>query len=220
MVQLVIFNCMTLLNHFFAGSIQVFLTNILDLDRDLFLKINNSWTNSFFDNVFPWWRDASTWMPLYLFLLLFIFINFGWKAWPWLLTLIITVSLTDQLSSNLLKNWVNRPRPCNDETLWMHVHLLINRCPSSGSFPSSHATNHFGVAVFLYITLHKYLGKWSLLFFVWAATISYGQVYVGVHFPLDIIGGAIIGSIVGYLTSSFFIRRIGMPPLISMKKNE
>ncbi len=220
MVQLVIFNCMTLLNHFFAGSIQVFLTNILDLDRDLFLKINNSWTNSFFDNVFPWWRDASTWMPLYLFLLLFIFINFGWKAWPWLLTLIITVSLTDQLSSNLLKNWVNRPRPCNDETLWMHVHLLINRCPSSGSFPSSHATNHFGVAFFLYITLHKYLGKWSLLFFVWAATISYGQVYVGVHFPLDIIGGAIIGSIVGYLTSSFFIRRIGMPPLISVKKIE
>ncbi len=209
---------MILLNQFSLGSVQVFLSNILDLDRDLFLKINNSWTNSFLDGVFPWWRDATTWMPLYLFLLLFIFLNFGWKAWPWLLALIITVSLTDQLSSNLLKNWVNRPRPCNDELLRMHVNLLINRCPSSGSFPSSHAVNHFGVAVFFYMTLHKYLGKWSLLFFAWAATISYGQVYVGVHYPLDIIGGAIIGSIIGYLTASVFLRWIGMPPLLSIEK--
>ncbi|MFZ1799365.1 MAG: phosphatase PAP2 family protein [Chitinophagaceae bacterium] len=209
---------MILLNQSSLGSVPVFLSNILDLDRDLFLKINNSWTNSFLDGVFPWWRDATTWMPLYLFLLLFIFLNFGWKAWPWVLGLIITVSITDQVSSNLLKNWVNRPRPCNDELLKMHVNLLINRCPVSGSFPSSHATNHFGVAVFLYMTLHKYFGKWALLFFAWAATISYGQVYVGVHYPIDIIGGAIIGSIIGYLTASLFLRRIGMPPLVSAAK--
>ncbi len=209
---------MILLNQFSLGSVQVFLSNILDLDRDLFFKINSSWTNSFLNGVFPWWRDATTWMPLYLFLLLFIFLNFGWKAWPWLLALIITVSITDQLSSNLLKNWVNRPRPCNDVLLRMHVNLLINRCPSSASFPSSHAVNHFGVAVFFYMTLRKYLGKWSFLFFVWAATISYGQVYVGVHYPLDIIGGAIIGSIIGYLTASIFLRKIGMPPLISIAK--
>ena len=210
---------MILLNQFSLGSVQVFLSNILDLDRDLFFKINSSWTNSFLDGVFPWWRDATTWMPLYLFLLLFIFLNFGWKAWPWLLSLIITVSLTDQLSSNLLKNWVNRPRPCSDDLIRMHVNLLINRCPLSGSFPSSHAVNHFGVAVFFYMTLRKYLGKWSFLFFVWAATISYGQVYVGVHYPLDIIGGAIIGSIIGYLTASIFLRKIGMPPLISLEKS-
>ncbi len=210
---------MILLNQFSLGSVQVFLSNILDLDRELFFKINSSWTNSFLDGVFPWWRDATTWIPLYLFLLLFIFLNFGWKAWPWLLSLIITVSLTDQLSSNLLKNWVNRPRPCSDDLIRMHVNLLINRCPSSGSFPSSHAVNHFGVAVFFYMTLRKYLGKWSFLFFVWAATISYGQVYVGVHYPLDIIGGAIIGSIIGYLTASIFLRKIGMPPLISLEKS-
>lgn len=210
---------MILLNQFSLGSVQVFLSNILDLDRELFFKINSSWTNSFLNGVFPWWRDATTWMPLYLFLLLFIFLNFGWKAWPWLLSLIITVSLTDQLSSNLLKNWVNRPRPCSDDLIRMHVNLLINRCPSSGSFPSSHAVNHFGVAVFFYMTLRKYLGKWSFLFFVWAATISYGQVYVGVHYPLDIIGGAIIGSIIGYLTASIFLRKIGMPPLISLEKS-
>lgn len=198
---------------------HLFLSNILDLDRELFLKINNSWTNSFLNQVFPWWRDASTWTPLYLFLLLFIFLNFGWKAWPWLLALILTITISDQLSSNLLKNWVARPRPCNDEFLRMQVNLLINRCPVSGSFPSSHAVNHFAAAVFFYQTLKKYLGKWSLLFFLWAATISYGQVYVGVHYPLDILGGAIIGSILGYMTSSIFLRRIGMPPLLTFERN-
>lgn len=189
-------------------------------DTALFLKINNDWTNSFLNDVFPWWRDAGTWVPLYLFLAIFIFLNFGWKAWPWVLFVALTATITDQISSGILKDWINRPRPCNDVLLQPYVHLLLNRCPQSGSFTSSHAANHFGSATFFYFTLKPYFKKWSYLFFLWAATISYGQVYVGVHYPLDIIGGAILGFIIGRITVLFFTSKIGLPALINKSQEQ
>ena len=175
----------------------------------LFLKINGDWHNGFLNSVFPWWRDMLTWVPLYLFLLLFILINFGWKSWPWIVTLILTIVITDQ-GSNIIKDLVGRPRPCNDDVLSQYVHLLLNRCPQSKSFTSNHASNHFGAACMLYFTLKPYVKKWGYLFFVWAATVSYGQVYVGVHYPLDVICGAIFGSLIGCSTAYLFNRLIGL----------
>ncbi|GGH62837.1 undecaprenyl-diphosphatase [Filimonas zeae] len=176
-------------------------------DTWLFLKINNEWTNSFLDSIFPWWRDSNTWIPLYFFLLLLVLYNFGWKCWPWIAGVIVTVALTDQISSTLLKNWINRPRPCNDFFLSQYVRLLLGRCPGSGSFTSSHAANHFGVACFMFFTMLPYFKKWGYLLFFWAATVSYGQVYIGVHYPLDIIGGAVLGSVIGYQLARVFNRR-------------
>lgn len=187
-------------------------------DQWLFLKINNSWTNNFLDSVFPWWREANAWIPLYFFVFFFAVINFGWRIWPWIVFFLLTVTLTDQISSSILKDWINRPRPCNDDVLMYQVRLLLNRCPASGSFTSSHATNHFGLACYIFYTMLPYFKKWGYLFFFWAATISYGQVYVGVHYPLDIIGGAILGSSIGSITASTFNRRIGLPPLLPMQK--
>ena len=184
-------------------------------DTWLFLKINNDWTNPFLDGNYPWWREASTWIPLYFFLLFLAFYNFGIKVFPWVVFFALTAVLSDQISSGILKDWVNRPRPCNDDVLMSQVRLLLNRCPGSGSFTSSHATNHFAAACFIYYTMKPYFKKWGYLFFVWAATISYGQVYVGVHYPLDIICGAILGSCIGSITASIFNRRVGLPPLIS-----
>lgn len=184
-------------------------------DQWLFLKINSYWTNDFLNSVFPWWRDSNTWIPLYLFLTLFAVFNFGWKVWPWIVFFVVTVALTDQLSSNLIKTFVQRPRPCNDENFAINVHVLLGYCSSTFSFPSSHATTHFGMAWFIYLTMKDYFKKWSYLFFVWAATISYGQVYVGIHYPLDVLGGAVIGSLVGIMTASLFNRRVGLPQLVS-----
>ncbi len=175
-------------------------------DMYLFFKINNDWHNSFLDSVFPWWRDANTWIPLYLFLIIFLFINVGKKAGWWILFVIITVALTDQISSHLIKNLVMRSRPCADSILANHVRLLLNNCSGGYSFPSSHATNHFGFAVFIFITLKNIIGKWRYAFLVWAATISYGQVYVGVHYPIDVFCGAILGSIIGFIISYIFNR--------------
>jgi membrane-associated phospholipid phosphatase len=182
-------------------------------DVYLFQKITAGWTNSFFDHIFPWWRDSTTWYPVYLFLLVFILVNFGWRAWSWILFVALNVTITDQLSSTYIKHWLPRLRPCQDPDMAEHVRMIVNHCSGGGSFPSSHATNHFGAAVFFFCTLKPYLKNRTYLFFLWAATISYGQVYVGVHYPSDVIGGAIIGSIIGYLVALIYNKKFGLPEL-------
>jgi undecaprenyl-diphosphatase len=179
-------------------------------DRYLFLKINTSWTNSFLDAVLPWWRDANTWTPLYLFLILFVVINSKKQAFFWILAAICTLVLTDQISSSLVKPFFGRLRPCSDPSLINQVRLLLPNCSVGYSFTSSHATNHFGFAAFVFVTLKPIINKWGYLFFLWAATISFSQVYVGVHYPLDILSGAILGLLIGYTTAYFFNRTIGM----------
>jgi len=109
----------------------------------------------------------------------------------------------------LFKNWVARPRPCRDEFFMNQVRLILNNCPGGYSFPSSHAVNHFGFAMFIFITLRPIFKNWGYLFFLWAATICYGQVYVGVHYPVDVLCGAALGCMIGYLTASFYNRKIG-----------
>jgi membrane-associated phospholipid phosphatase len=192
---------------------QKILAWIGECDQWLFLSINTEWTNSFFDSIFPWWREANTWVPLYLFFIVFSILNFKQKAFPWILFIIVTLTITDQLSSTFIKNWVERMRPCRDEDLMGQVRLILNNCSGGYSFPSSHATNHFGFAMFIFITLRPILKKWGWLFFVWAATICYGQVYVGVHYPVDVLCGAILGCMIGYLTARFYNKKIGPIPV-------
>lgn len=184
-----------------------------NFDNYLFLKINTVWTSPFLDAIIPWWRDKNTWIPLYLFLFLFIFWNFGKKAIPWVIFLLATVAVTDQVSSHFLKEYFDRVRPCNDVVMQLKERFLVHHRPQSGSFPSSHASNHFAVGVFCFITLKKYFGKWVWLFIFWAATISYGQIYVGVHYPTDIIGGAIIGSLIGWGVYAIFHKYFRMPEM-------
>jgi membrane-associated phospholipid phosphatase len=179
-------------------------------DTWLFLKINTVWTNSLFDSALPWWREANTWVPLYLFLIVFALMNFKQKAIPWILFAIVTVTLTDQISSHLIKPLVARPRPCRDEFFMSQIRLMVSNCSGGYSFPSSHATNHFGFAMFVFVTMRPVLKKWSWLFFVWAATIVYGQVYVGVHYPIDVFCGTILGCGIGYFTGWFYNKKIGL----------
>lgn len=180
-------------------------------DTQLFLKINTEWTNSLLDSIYPWYREANAWVPLYLFLIVFAIMNFKEKALPWILFAVLTATLTDQLSSSFIKNLVERPRPCREELLMGQVRLILNNCSGGYSFPSSHATNHFGFAMFLFLTLRPIMKKWGYVFFIWAATIAYGQVYVGVHYPLDILAGTGLGCLIGYLTGTYYNKRIGLP---------
>jgi len=83
------------------------------------------------------------------------------------------------------------------------MRFLANYCPTNSSFTSSHACNHFAMAFFIYRTL-KHTSPWWRLVFIWAFLISYAQVYVGVHYPLDVTAGAIVGSCIGWLTSPLF----------------
>ena len=183
------------------------------VDKSLFILINNTFTNSFLDSILPVYRESNTWTPVYLFLFILSIVNFKWKAVPWIFFFLLTIGLCDQVSSAFLKEFFSRLRPCRDPEFSNNVRLLLSRCPISGSFTSSHASNHFGMASFIVFTLGHLLQKWKMVFWFWAATIAYGQVYVGVHYPLDVIGGAVVGILIGYATSSVFIRRIGLPEI-------
>lgn len=190
----------------------VLLKPLLRFDHWLFQKINQVWINPFFDLVLPFMRQQEFWYFFYLFLLVFILINFRVKGCWWAITLIMTVIIGDLLSSSLIKELIFRFRPCRDPNLADQVRVLVNYCPHSSSFTSSHACNHFAAAWFIFITLNQ-TGSWRWLLFLWAFIISYAQVYVGVHFPLDIFGGAILGSSIGYAMSKFFRMQFGALPL-------
>ncbi len=183
---------------------------LFSYDRHLFRLINYDWHNSFFDWLMPWLRNSNVWMPLYFFLVLFAAINYKKAGWRWIIFAIVTVALTDFISSTVIKHNIIRIRPCNDPAIADWVRVLVGYRPQSSSFTSSHATNHFGLAMFIYITLKKQFKKWPSLFFLWAFSISYAQVYVGVHYPLDVTFGALIGILIGYLTGKSLNRNYGL----------
>jgi undecaprenyl-diphosphatase len=175
-----------------------FLESVQSFDQSLFVLVNRIATHPWLDTLMPFFRESTFWIPFYIFLVVFVFVNFGKKGWVWLLFAFITVLLTDQLSSSIIKNWVQRPRPCSDPLFSDQVRLLLDHCSGGYSFTSSHATNHFGVATFLFITLGPFFGIWKYLLFIWAALICYAQVYVGVHYPLDVVFGALLGFTIGH----------------------
>jgi len=173
------------------------LDKIIGWDKWLFIKINNQWTHPLLDSVLPLWRTAEYWAPLYLFLLLFVLTNFKSRGIWWVLFFICTVALCDITGTQAFKKVFERTRPCNDPDFFMHVRLLLKHCGSGFSFVSNHAANHFGMAVFSFITLRHVIGKWAWLAIFWAASVAWAQVYVGVHFPLDVLSGAMLGSLYG-----------------------
>ena len=178
-------------------------------DQWLFIQVNNNQTNSLSDSLMPYLRIAYYWTPLYLFLLVFITMNFKGRGWWWFVIFLCTVSLCDMTSSKLFKEAFHRLRPCGDPDFFQYVRLLVENCSQTYSFTSSHAANHFGMATFIFLTLKPVIGKWVWLAYLWAAVIGYAQVYVGVHYPFDILGGAIIGLLFGWLLGVFFNKRFG-----------
>ena len=183
---------------------------LLSYDQSLFKVINHGWSNSFFDWLMPWLRNSNLWYPLYLLLLLLVTINFKKTGWWWVLFAAGTVILTDFVSSAIVKPNIFRLRPCHEPDFASWINVLVGYRPQSSSFTSSHAANHFGMAMFLYSTLKTRFKKWPVLFFLWAFSISFAQVYVGVHYPIDIICGGLIGILIGYLSGKSFNKNYGL----------
>jgi membrane-associated phospholipid phosphatase len=181
---------------------------MIQFDDWLFEKINRVWINPFFDLTLPLVWQEEIWLPFYLFLLVFALYNFRLKGWWWLATLIMTVIISDLLCSLLIKSLVSRTRPCQNPDIIDQVRFLVNYCPPHSSFPASPACNHFAAAWFIFITLNQ-TGSWRWLLLLWAIVIGYAQVYVGVHYPLDVAGGAILGTAMGLGMSHFFKNQFG-----------
>jgi len=189
--------------------LATFLQKLEQWDQWLFMKLNGEWTNPLFDSLMPFLRSPFCWVPLYIFLLVFALINFRTKGLWWSVFFLSTIALTDLVGTYLLKHNFVRLRPCNDPDFYLHVRLLLKQCGGGSSFISNHAANHFGMAAFFVATFSRFFKKWTWLAFLWAAFISYAQVYVGVHYPLDVTAGALLGIIFGATTGYIFNKRFG-----------
>lgn len=180
------------------------LEQLIQFDQNLFFTINHGLSNSFFDWLMPALRNRFFWTPLYLFIIIFSIRTYGKQGWIMILFLGLTFGCTDFISSSLIKPTVQRLRPCNDPEIKSDVKNLVD-CGSGYSFPSSHASNHFGLAVFLIVL---FFSKWKLILpigLLWAASISFAQVYVGVHYPIDILAGAMLGGMIGFIMGKILL---------------
>ncbi len=170
---------------------------ILESDRELFLFLNNlgntSWDALWMLITYKW-----TWIPFYGFLLYLIYKKFGAKGT--LITLVVIallITASDQLA-NVFKHGFERPRPCRQEGVMEYARFIAERCGRFGYF-SAHAASSTGLAVFLGLLLKGNYHKMPYLMLLWAAVVSYSRIYVGVHYPLDIVTGMLIGALLGYL---------------------
>lgn len=176
---------------------------MIAFDEFLFQLINQEWHNSLLDSVLPIWRNKLFWLPLYVFIASFLLINFKKKGFFLILALAATIGISDTVSSKWIKKTVQRPRPCHEAAFKPETRLLVH-CGSGYSFTSSHATNHFAMAFFLIFTLGKIIKRIKLPLFLWAFSIGYAQIYVGVHYPFDVLVGAGIGALIGYFVAMIF----------------
>lgn len=175
----------------------------LQLDRHLFYFINHDLANPFFDLVMPYLRNAKSWIPLYLFIIVFCIWKFKTQGILIIVLLALAAGFADFTSASIVKPLVKRVRPCRDPVV-SKTDIERISCGTGYSFPSTHATDHFAVAFFLILLFYK---KWHWIWFwgiSWAGTISFAQVYVGVHFPIDVFCGAIYGMFVGWMFYGLF----------------
>lgn len=170
--------------------------DLLTWDKETFQLINSGLANPVFDFLMPLMRNQFIWVPVYVFFAGFFMLNFRPKGFYIVLFGLAAFAITDQLSAHLIKPFIGRPRPCNDVMMVEKVRLLIP-CGSGFSFPSTHATNHFAFSFFL-ISVFAGRLKWiTPTVFIWAALVCFAQVYVGIHYPIDVIFGAVLGSFIG-----------------------
>ncbi len=169
---------------------------LFEIDKYLFEVINQDLSNSFFDIVLVFVRNKVVWIPLYVLLIVYFIFNFKKKGVLIISFAMMSAGIADYTSSSIIKPQVQRLRPCNDANT-----ATITRvdCGVGYSFPSSHATNHFTIGMYFFLVFLGINRFISVAFILWAAIISFAQVYVGVHYPIDVTTGMMIGLFLGTL---------------------
>ncbi len=170
-----------------------------DWDTSIFLIING-FHSPFFDNFMFLVSGKIIWIPLYASVLYVLIKNWKIEALWLILAFILCIVISDQFASGFLKNTVKRLRPSNVDEIKGVIHLVKGYLAGGKyGFASSHASNSFGFAMLSTLILRR--KEYSIAIFIWAILISYSRIYLGAHYPLDVLGGAAIG-----ITSAYFCK--------------
>ncbi|MBI1194155.1 MAG: phosphatase PAP2 family protein [Bacteroidetes bacterium] len=175
-----------------------------DWDAEWFLVLHRDWTCSWLDSLFPVYRDKRTWLPLYGLLLVWLWRRLRSTGLVVALMAGASVGIADGISSSVIKPAVGRLRPCRTEALQPFIRDLIE-CGPGLSFPSSHAANHLALSMFLFLLFRRHYPLASWLALLWGFSIGYAQIYVGLHFPLDVLAGSALGALIGWGMAWLFL---------------
>ena len=173
------------------------------IDTELFLLINGC-HNAFFDQIMFWLSDRLIWIPMYLLIVFFMIRRYKMRGVLMILFVGLVIALCDQTASHLIKNLVQRLRPSHEPTLAGLIHLSKAGPGGLYGFVSSHAANVFGLATFLSFVLDKQFKLLKYWLFFWAVLVAYSRIYNGVHYPGDVVVGAVIGAFFGWVISKLF----------------
>jgi len=184
------------------------LEQLLQFDKELFLFLNNLGSTTW-DSLWLLITNRATFIPLYALLLFIIYKKFGLKS---LLVFVVVIALmitfTDQVT-NLFKDGFKRLRPCKTEGIMEHMRFIAARCGKYG-FLSGHSSNSMAAAVFGGLLLRPHFKNLIFILLFWSALVAYSRIYVGVHYPLDIVSGLAFGAISGlafYKLGQYLVKR-------------
>ena len=171
------------------------LENIIQKDKELLIFLN-AFGNESWDFFWLTITNQFSWLPLYAIFFYLIFRSYGWKkAIALLIFTALLITFSDQFV-NFIKNFFQRIRPNNDPSINQIIRIIKN---SGGySYVSGHATTSVAVSLFVYLTL-KEQAKYINLIFFWPLLFGYSRIYVGVHFPIDVLSGFLLGAIIGWI---------------------
>ena len=184
-----------------------------ELDTQALLAINGA-HDPVLDFIFYWAAYKFTWIPFYIWILYVIYRNYGKQTWKFLPVIAAMITMSDQLST-LLKNTTERFRPCHEPAIQHLVHLVNGECGGSFGFVSSHAANSTALAVFVMMLLPKGYIALRAEMIAFVLINIYSRIYLGAHYPLDILCGAFLGFVIGLVCSTFMRNFVTIPKQVA-----